>query len=114
MKKSRRGRWEAVEERPSRSQLKRDSKALQELGLELARLPQGELELLGLAPELLEAISELRGMRRGEARRRQTQYLGRLMREVEDAELLRDACALFAEGRLPSSVPGFLDREPSV
>lgn len=92
------------QERVSRSQRKRDSAALQELGKDLSALPMSELEQLDLAPDLLTAFRELRRITSREAKRRQMQYIGRLMREEEDTERLQEAVALFREGRLPSSV----------
>ena len=91
-------------ERPSRSQKKRDSTALQELGMELARLPLRELARLGISKALLEAFSDLASITSHEARRRQLQYVGRLMREEEDVQRLKDAVALFREGKRPSDV----------
>lgn len=93
-------------ERPSRSQKKRDSAALQELGVELARLPLRELERLGVSKDLLEAFRDLASITSHEARRRQLQYVGRLMREEDDVQKLKDAVALFREGRRPSDVLG--------
>ena len=46
-------------ERVSRSQKKRESTALQELGASLAKLPLRELERLGISPDLLAAYREL-------------------------------------------------------
>ncbi len=91
-------------ERVSRSQRKRDSAALQELGQELSALPMSELEQLDLAPDLLTAFRELRRITSREAKRRQMQYIGRLMREEDDTKRLQEAVALFREGRLPSSI----------
>ncbi|MDO5537404.1 MAG: ribosome biogenesis factor YjgA [Desulfovibrionaceae bacterium] len=89
-------------QRPSRSQRKRDSSALQDLGRDLAELPVRELAALGLAPDLLEAYRELGRISSHEAKRRQMQYIGRLMREEEDVERLKEAVAIFREGLLPS------------
>ncbi len=96
-------------ERVSRSERKRRSAALQDLGADLAALPLRELAKLGLAPALLQAFRDLAGITAREARRRQMQYIGRLMREEDDPERLRDAVACFREGRLPSSLSGTQD-----
>lgn len=77
-------------EAPSRSQKKRDSTALQELGEELARLPLTRLEHLPISPDLDEALRLLARISDHEGRRRQKQYVGRLMREI-DPTALREA-----------------------
>lgn len=70
-------------EAPSRSQKKRESTALQMLGEELARLPLTRLKNLPLSPELDEALRLLARISDNEGRRRQKQFIGRLMREVD-------------------------------
>ena len=89
--------------RVSRSQRKRDSQALQKLGEELAELPVRELAKLPLSTALLDAYRDLGKITSHEARRRQMQYIGRLMREEEHCEELKEAVAIFKEGLLPSS-----------
>ncbi|MDD2967156.1 MAG: ribosome biogenesis factor YjgA [Desulfovibrionaceae bacterium] len=74
----------------SRSQKKRDSTALQKLGEELAKLPISHLGKLPLTPDLHEAFAELARVNSKEGRRRQLQYIGRLMREA-DSEAIRAA-----------------------
>ena len=75
----------------SRSQKKRESSALQERGRELASLSPAVLGKLPLAPELAEALAAWRGLKSHEAKRRHMQYIGRLMREVENADELLSA-----------------------
>lgn len=77
--------------RKSRSQKKRESSALQERGQELASLSPAVLGRLPLAPELAEALAAWRGLKSHEAKRRHMQYIGRLMREVENADELLSA-----------------------
>jgi ribosome-associated protein len=69
----------------SKSQLKREMTALQEIGEELVRLNAGQLDKLPLTDELREAIRAAQGMHARGARYRQMQYIGRLMREVDPA-----------------------------
>ncbi len=75
------------EDAPSRSQLKRESAAVQELGEELCKLPGQVLQELGVDAELREAIAVWQKTRTHEGKRRQMQYVGRLMREVDTREL---------------------------
>jgi ribosome-associated protein len=79
-------------ERPSKSQLKRDSHALQALGEELAQLPDHRLHTLAAPEALIEAIREYKRTRSHEGRRRQMQLIGKLMRQA-DPEPLREAVA---------------------
>jgi ribosome-associated protein len=70
-------------EEKSRSRKKRESTALQLAGEKLAALAPTELAALDLPEDLAAAISDLRKMRTRESRRRQMQYIGRLMRETQ-------------------------------
>lgn len=78
--------------KPSRSANKRQSHALQQLGLEIARLTPAERATLPLTPELAEALNLLDRITDHEGRRRQKQFIGRLMREA-DAEAIERALA---------------------
>lgn len=78
-------------EQPSRSAKKRESHALQALGEELARLGPQEVQALNPPSELAEALALYARIRNHEGRRRQMQFIGRLIREMDDAEPLRAA-----------------------
>jgi ribosome-associated protein len=78
---------EAPEGRPSKTRRKRDSEALQDLGATLCALDAGRLAQLGLPERLVDAIALARGITKHEARRRQLQYVGRLMRDVDPAPI---------------------------
>ena len=79
-------------EGPSKSQRKRDMLALQQIGESLLPLADERLERLPISPELIDAVRIAREIRAHEGRRRQLQYIGRLMRDV-DADALRAALA---------------------
>jgi ribosome-associated protein len=83
---------EATAERPSKSQRKREMTALQTLGEALLELSAAELARLPVPERLREAVAETAHIGSREGRRRQLQFIGRLMREV-DAEPLRSAIA---------------------
>jgi ribosome-associated protein len=75
----------------SKSQLKRDSLALQELGKKLAALPAEHLARIPLDPQLLEAIELAKRIRnKRSALKRHYQYLGKLLR-ARDPEPIRAA-----------------------
>jgi ribosome-associated protein len=77
-----------LDDSPSKSQRKRDMHALQALGVRLVELPGDKLRRMDLPPGLLEAIELAQRITSREGRRRQLQYVGRLMRDV-DAEAIR-------------------------
>jgi ribosome-associated protein len=84
---------ENLEEGKSKSQLKREATALQELGEELVALPASSLKKIPLDERLKDAIGAARAMPQRGARKRQLQYIGRLMRAV-DAEPIQRAMDL--------------------
>ncbi|MCC7485796.1 MAG: DUF615 domain-containing protein [Burkholderiales bacterium] len=72
----------------SKTRRKRDMAALQELGAELVALSEEQLAELDLPEFLRDAVLAARRIKGFEARRRQLQYVGKLMRRV-DAEPIR-------------------------
>ena len=78
------------EEWISKSQRKRDCHALQDLGTELVKLPQGDLDKIPLDEELQQAIHAARRIKQHGALKRQLQFIGKLIRQ-RDAEALRQA-----------------------
>ena len=79
-------------ERPSKSQLKRDSAALQDLAAELANLSRSELTGLSLPEPLFNAICEAAGMPHKGARKRMLKYTGGMLRKM-DVEPIRENLA---------------------
>lgn len=77
---------------PSKTRLKQQSHDLQALGLAVSELSDQRLAKLELPEGLRDAIEQYRRTRSHEGRRRQLQYVGKLMRNV-DAEPLREAVA---------------------
>lgn len=75
---------------PSKSRRKKDMHALQDLGVLLVGLEPGRLKALDLPERLVDAIAQARSITKHEGRRRQMQFVGRLMREV-DPEPIRAA-----------------------
>lgn len=82
--------------RPSRSARKRASAAMQRLGEELANLRPGDRIGLNLPLELEEALAMYDTIKDHEGRRRQRQYIGRLMRNL-DAEAIDRALRKFQD-----------------
>ncbi|MDR5834522.1 ribosome biogenesis factor YjgA [Caballeronia sp. LZ034LL] len=73
-------------DRPSKSQLKRDMHALQELGAALIALPKDALKRMPMPEALGDAVREARRITDHEGKRRQLQYVGKLMRSLHDDE----------------------------
>ncbi len=74
-------------DRPSKSQVKRDMHALLDLGKQLIELSPERLKQLPLAERLYEAIREAQRTTSREGRRRQTHFVGKLMRDAPADEI---------------------------
>jgi ribosome-associated protein len=72
---------------PSKSQKKRDSLALQDLGGELVALSSVQLARVDMPDALRLAVREAQRINSNGAKRRQMQYIGRLMREADPAPI---------------------------
>ncbi|WIT11229.1 DUF615 domain-containing protein [Paucibacter sediminis] len=90
-------------DRPSKSQKKREMHDLQSLGEDLLALPSSRLAPLDLPEILFDAIKAAKKITNFEGKRRQVQYIGKLMRKV-DPEPLRQAVADFKLGRAKDSL----------
>ena len=76
----------------SKTKRKQEMHALQALGAALVSLPESQLRELSLGTSLFQALLDAKRIKSHEAKRRQMQYIGRLMREV-DAEPIRERLA---------------------
>ncbi len=72
---------------PSKSQRKREMTALQDLGAELVTLSKERLAKIDMPDRLRDALLEAQRITKHEARRRQMQYIGKIMRDVDAAPL---------------------------
>jgi ribosome-associated protein len=75
------------EHRPSKTQRKKEVHELQSLGEALVSLTDDRLSALDLPERLRDAVMEARRIKSHEARRRQMQYIGKLMRGVDPAPI---------------------------
>lgn len=87
----------ADDARPSKTQRKKASHDLQGLGEDLVKLPEERLARIDMPESLRDAVLEYRRTRSHEGRRRQMQYIGKLMRGA-DAEPIREAVADYQLG----------------
>ncbi|WP_280546655.1 MULTISPECIES: ribosome biogenesis factor YjgA [unclassified Halomonas] len=69
-----------ADERPSKSQIKREMQALQQLGEQIIAMSDAQRARFPLSDDLLHAIEETARIKAREARRRHMQYVGKLMR----------------------------------
>ena len=81
-------------ERPSKTQRKRAMQALQELGDELVNLSGEQVRRLDLPEPVREAVLQAQRITSHEGRRRQLQYVGKLMRQVDAEPIVAQLAAL--------------------
>ena len=75
------------DDRPSKSQKKRDMTALQKLGQQLVEEPAERVGRIPLPENLKEAIRAWRTIKTHEGKRRQLQFIGKLMRGLDEADI---------------------------
>lgn len=85
---------DAESDEKSKSQIKREMEALQEMGKRLTELNPDQLKQVPLEESIAAAIKEYQRLTKHEAKRRQLQYIGRLMRKT-DAAAIAQALHLF-------------------
>lgn len=79
---------------PSKSQRKRESTALQDIGADLVKLPAERVRNLDLPESLRAAVLEAQRIRSHGALRRQMQFIGKLMRSIEAEPIIEQLAAL--------------------
>jgi ribosome-associated protein len=83
--------------RPSKTALKQQAQDAQALGLALAALSDERLAKIDMPESLHQAITEYRRTKSHEGKRRQLQYVGKLMRQADESAL-REAVAAATVG----------------
>ena len=78
----------------SKTDLKKHSDHLQSLGEQLLTLRKGLMDKLDLPDQLLEALAECRRITNFEGRRRQMQFIGKLMRKLDEDQVAAIESAL--------------------
>ena len=87
-----------VPDSPSKTQRKRESEALQDLGVKLLELPPEHLVRLDLPANLSEAIRIGQSITSHGASRRQRKYIGKLLRGLDVEPIRAGLAALKGEG----------------
>ena len=75
------------EDRPSKTRRKKDMTRLQNVGESLVQLPLNRLSEFDIPDSLLQAIKDAKSISQHGAKRRQLQYIGKLMRQVDVAPI---------------------------
>jgi ribosome-associated protein len=78
----------------SRTKKKLQVEELQKLGAALIALPAVTLDALGLPAELLSAVRDAQRITSHEARRRQVQFIGKVMRRIDPAPVRAAVAAI--------------------
>ncbi|MBY0577350.1 MAG: DUF615 domain-containing protein [Gallionellaceae bacterium] len=79
---------EELELPPSKTKIKKQMHELRDLGVELTELSKDQLAQLDIPENLRDAIREMQRINKFGAQRRQRQYIGKLMREVDPAPII--------------------------
>lgn len=79
--------FEEKYDRPSKTELKRQSDALQDLGQELVEQPRDRVKRVPMPEDVRDAILECQNIKNHEGRRRQLQFVGKKMRTLTDEEV---------------------------
>jgi ribosome-associated protein len=73
---------------PSKTKIKKQMHELRDLGEEITELSKDQLAQLDIPENLRDAIREMKNINKFGAQRRQMQYIGKLMRDVDTAPIL--------------------------
>ncbi|RFP12136.1 MULTISPECIES: ribosome biogenesis factor YjgA [unclassified Duganella] len=79
--------FEQEYERPSKTELKRQSDALQKMGETLVEAPRDRVKRVPMPEDVLDAILACQQITNHEGRRRQMQFVGKKMRTLDEAEV---------------------------
>lgn len=92
----------------SRTDLKRESTELQKLGEDLLGLRAGLFDKLPLDEKLVDAVAEAKRITNFEGKRRQLQFIGKLMRKLDPETLEAVRAALAEQHRAPAEETAML------
>ncbi len=67
----------------SKTELKKDSKKIQAFGKKISELTVKNIETFKFSPNIYEAIIDLKNIKSNAAKKRQVQYVGKLLREID-------------------------------
>ncbi len=79
---------EEIELPPSKTKIKQQMHDLQDIGEQLVELSKDRLKEIDLPERLYDAVHEMKRINKFGAQRRQMQYIGRLMRDVDTVPII--------------------------
>ena len=88
----------------SKTRRKKQMKDLQDLGAALVELSKEQLARVDMPENLRDAIMECRGITKHEGRRRQMQYIGKIMRGIDAGPIAAQLAAIEAPSRRQTAV----------
>ena len=71
----------------SKTELKKDSKKIQAFGKKISELSSEEISSFNFPDTILKAIKDCKSIKSNVAKKRQVQYLGKLLREIDLSEI---------------------------
>ncbi len=83
----------------SKTQRKREMHDLQDLGKTLVKLSRDELARIDMPERLRDAVMECRRFTKHEAIRRQMQYIGRIMRDIDSSPIAAQVAGIEAPSK---------------
>ena len=83
----------------SKTRRKKEMRQLQDVGAALVKLSREQLARIDMPENLREAVAAGQGITKHEARRRQMQYIGKIMRNVDAAPIAGQLAALEAPSK---------------
>jgi ribosome-associated protein len=83
----------------SKTRRKRQMRDLQDLGAALVQLSKEQLARIDMPESLRDAVMDCRGITKHEARRRQVQYIGRIMRDIDAGPIAAQLAEIEAPSR---------------
>jgi ribosome-associated protein len=84
----------------SKTQLKKEADDIQQFGIEISNLPNHKIKELSLSDEIIEAIIFYKEIKKNSAKRRQAQFLGKLLRDFDLSIVTQEMDTLKAFSRL--------------
>lgn len=84
----------------SKTQLKKEADDIQQFGIEISKLPNHKIKELSLSDEIIEAIIFYKEIKKNSAKRRQAQFLGKLLRDFDLSNVNQEMSTLKAFTRL--------------
>jgi ribosome-associated protein len=84
----------------SKTQLKKEADDIQQFGIEISNLPNHKIKELSLSDEIIEAIIFYKEIKKNSAKRRQAQFLGKLLRDFDLANVTQEMDTLKSFSKL--------------